>query len=199
MKQYFTRKNIITAFGLIVFGIIGRMLLQAYPNVETIMVVSVIAGALLGPYLGFVVALFSVIGSDMLIGNTSILAYTWTAWAMVGIASSVLKRKKRSTNNSSVRVGRDTALFTGAGLLGTVFFYAWTNFGVWHIGGLYPHTMQGLVNCYVMALPFLRNQLLGNLVIVPAVSVVFLTAWKYLPQLAAAKRKAALNAVSRSR
>jgi hypothetical protein len=38
-----------------------------------------------------------------------------------------------------------------------------TNFGVWAIDNLYPKTTAGLVDCYVAAIPFFRNMLLGDL------------------------------------
>jgi hypothetical protein len=173
----FTRKNILLALGLVVLGTAGRMLLLAYPNVETLTAVSIIAGALLGPYLGLAVSLFSVVGSDMMIGNTNILLYTWSAWLVIGLTSSLLKRGRRN----QVMVWMDTLKFTGFSMATTLFFYAWTNFGVWHLSGMYAHTWAGLELCYINALPFLRNQLLGNLLIVPVVSTVVLSAYKYLP------------------
>lgn len=172
--HYLTRKNIIIAALLLAVGIGGRMALLAYPNIETLTAVSILAGALLGPQLGLAVALFSVVGSDMMIGNTNILLYTWSAWAMIGVGSTVLKK-----NKGKLAVWSETFRYTAGGVVTTLFFYLWTNFGVWHIGGLYPHTLDGLVLCYMNALPFLRNQLLGNLLIVPAISLVVLTSWKY--------------------
>jgi hypothetical protein len=58
---------------------------------------------------------------------------------------------------SAVRVG---AAAIGAALL----FYLIANFAVWMRGALYPMTGQGLVACYVAALPYLRNAIVGNLV-----------------------------------
>jgi len=52
----------------------------------------------------------------------------------------------------------------GYGLVGALFFYFYTNFGVWLIGNLYPHTFSGLINCYMMGLPFLRLQAVGSMV-----------------------------------
>lgn len=49
-------------------------------------------------------------------------------------------------------------------LLATIGYWLWTNFGTWWLGGLYPHTVQGIIACYTMALPFLSWSLLGNLV-----------------------------------
>lgn len=175
--SHFNKKNILLAIGLIILGISGRMLLLAYPNVETLTAVSILAGALLGPYLGLAVSLFSVVGSDMVIGNTNILLYTWTAWAMIGLSSAVLKRTQRG----KLMIWLDSLKFTGFGVLTTLFFFLWTNFGVWHLSGMYVHTWDGLMLSYYNGLPFLRNQLLGNLLIVPVLSVVTLTALKYLP------------------
>ena len=43
-------------------------------------------------------------------------------------------------------------------------FYLVTNFGVWLIGAWYPHTTSGLINCYILALPFARWTLAGDMV-----------------------------------
>ncbi|AGH95849.1 DUF6580 family putative transport protein [Pseudobdellovibrio exovorus] len=51
----------------------------------------------------------------------------------------------------------------GCALLGSALFYLITNFAVWYSGTLYPLTLQGLKDCYVMGLPFYRNQLIGDL------------------------------------
>ncbi|MBI2415043.1 MAG: hypothetical protein HYV33_00080 [Candidatus Kerfeldbacteria bacterium] len=169
-------KNIIFAFGLITFAVVTKLWLIDYANVETLTSSSILAGALLGPYLGLLVGLAAVVGKDMVIGNTTILVYTWSAWAIIGASSAWLQRfsSRSSITDRSIR-------FTGWSIVTTLFFYGWTNFGVWHIGGLYPHTWAGLLDCYVLAVPFLRNQLLGNLMIVPVVSVVTLTVYQYLP------------------
>jgi hypothetical protein len=37
---------------------------------------------------------------------------------------------------------------------GSLVFFAASNFGVWLFGGLYAHTFEGLVLCYLMAIPF---------------------------------------------
>ncbi|MBM3818918.1 MAG: hypothetical protein FJW14_07875 [Acidimicrobiia bacterium] len=42
-------------------------------------------------------------------------------------------------------------------------FYVVTNFAVWASTTLYPLTWAGLVTCYIAALPFFRNSLLGDM------------------------------------
>jgi len=44
-----------------------------------------------------------------------------------------------------------------------VLFFVLTNFGVWALGALYPKTLTGLTECYVVAIPFFRNALLSDL------------------------------------
>ncbi len=52
----------------------------------------------------------------------------------------------------------------GAALAGSVLFFVLTNFGVWALGSWYPKTWEGLVACYVAAIPFFHNTLLGDAV-----------------------------------
>jgi hypothetical protein len=174
MKYQFSTIKIITAAALIGFGATGRYLLQDLPNIETITVVSLLAGSLLGGIYTVIVGLSVVAITDIAIGNTAILLYTWSAWAAMGAFGWVLRKRNKKPLRHSLEL-------TGAGLAGTLFFYAWTNFGVWHLGGLYPHTVAGLLQSYLMGLPFLKYQLIGTLLIVPSVSFIALAAWNRLP------------------
>jgi hypothetical protein len=40
-------------------------------------------------------------------------------------------------------------------------FFLLSNFAVW-MGGMYAHTLAGLAQCYTMALPFYRNDLVST-------------------------------------
>ena len=59
-----------------------------------------------------------------------------------------------------------------ASLAGSVLFFVITNFAVWALDGgkFYPLNMTGLIECYIAAIPFFRNTLLGDLLYV---SVLF--------------------------
>ena len=76
---------------------------------------------------------------------------TWAAFVLVGLIGFALRDR--------MTFGR----VAGASLAGSVLFYVVTNFGVWFRGTMYPHTPGGLAACYVAALPFFRNTLLGDL------------------------------------
>ncbi len=62
-----------------------------------------------------------------------------------------------------VRHRRSVQRIAFAAVASAVLFFVLTNFGVWEIDNLYPKTAAGLVDCYVAAVPFFRNMLLGDL------------------------------------
>lgn len=49
-----------------------------------------------------------------------------------------------------------------ATLCGSAVFFVISNLGVWLTGGLYPLTTEGLVTCFVAAIPFFTNNLMGD-------------------------------------
>lgn len=51
----------------------------------------------------------------------------------------------------------------GASLTASISFFLVSNFAVWLVWNMYPKTLQGLVQCYVAALPFFRNGVAGDL------------------------------------
>jgi arginine exporter protein ArgO len=51
----------------------------------------------------------------------------------------------------------------GAASLCSLQFFLVTNFAEWATGRLYPHTLVGLVDCYVLAIPFFAWTLAGDL------------------------------------
>ena len=47
-------------------------------------------------------------------------------------------------------------------LLSSLVFFIITNFGVWLLGG-YTYSVEGLILCYSMAIPFFANSILADL------------------------------------
>lgn len=48
-------------------------------------------------------------------------------------------------------------------VVSSILFFLLSNFAVWAFNGMYAMTWQGLVQCYVAALPFLEKTMLGDL------------------------------------
>jgi len=62
-----------------------------------------------------------------------------------------------------LRSRRTVATVAATTLASSVLFYLATNFGFFYgTSSLYPQTPAGLLTCYVAAIPFFRNSLLGD-------------------------------------
>mgnify|MGYP006162018717 FL=1 len=46
--------------------------------------------------------------------------------------------------------------------LGSMVFFLISNFGVWLSGNLYTPDLNGLINCYILAIPFFTNTLIST-------------------------------------
>ena len=63
-----------------------------------------------------------------------------------------------------LRQRRSVVSIAAAVLTGSVLFFVITNFGQWYLSPMYFKTWDGLVACYVTAIPFFHNTLLSNAV-----------------------------------
>lgn len=97
-------------------------------------------------WLGFAVSIFVF---DKFIGGF----YRGFLWTYLGFAGYYLLGRLAA---KSWR--RQVLLLPTASFL----FFLLSNFGVWY--NWYPHTWSGLLECYLLAVPFYKNTLLGDLV-----------------------------------
>jgi hypothetical protein len=123
----------------------------------------------------FIVPLAAMLLSDILIGFHSGMPIIYAAFAAIVCMGFLLKQKK-----TALRV-------TGASLAAATFFFVVSNFAVWAIDGLYPMTFQGLVTCYVAAIPFFANTLGGNLFYSAVLFGGFALAERKVPVFASAR------------
>lgn len=154
-------KRWLVAIGLVVIAETWRIFNYQHmiaPGLELVTASTLVAAALLPRRAAIVVPLALMVGGDLILGNSPILFFTWSAFAFIGLAALVLRR---------FNGGRLVAAGTGAGVVASLFFFLFTNFGVWATGTMYAKSWAGLMECYAMGLPFYRTNLLGNLVAVP--------------------------------
>lgn len=175
--------ELILALLMVVFGVLTRTSWHLGENIEFVTGLSLAAAMVFSHrWLGFVVALLIMIVSDFFLGNTVILLFTWSAYALAPALGLVLRRLKIKEFT-----GRLLAIQAG-GMAFTLFFFVWTNFGVVVTTNMYEKNFSGVLESYVNALPFLQNQLLGNLLIVPGIFLVvngiyFLSTRKAFPHI----------------
>jgi hypothetical protein len=137
------------AYLLIVLGLFLRITPHV-PNTAPIVAIALFAGTVLNRRVVPWVPLALMIISDLFIGLHDMVFFTWGAFLVVGCMGLSLRK-----NRTPLR----TAGYTlGSALL----FFFITNIGVYLFW--YPHTLQGLTDCFVKAIPFFRNTLISNMV-----------------------------------
>lgn len=63
----------------------------------------------------------------------------------------------------------------GSSVLAATIFFLLTNFAVWFFTPWYTKNIFGLIQCFLLALPFFRNALLGDLFYVSAFFGIYAT------------------------
>lgn len=136
---------------LILLGITWR-LMPHLPNFAPIGAIALVTGIVLGWRQSALAVVVVMAVSDLVIGSYSSMPWTWLGLGLIG-GVGVLARKLPSLWRAPV------------GALGaSSLFFIVSNFGTWLASGMYSHDLAGLVQCYVMALPFFRATLLSDLV-----------------------------------
>jgi len=139
----------------ILIAIVGAAALRLVPhppNFTPIGAMALFSGAYLGRRsVAFIAPLAALLLSDLFLGFYHGMAFVYATTALVVAIGWWL-----STRRSSLRI-------VAASLAGSVTFFALTNFGMWLFSGFYPLTPAGLAACYVAAIPFFQNTVVGDL------------------------------------
>ncbi len=109
--------------------------------------------------------------SDLVLGFHSLMPAVYGSFMMVALLGMALGPKP-----SALRVGL-------ASVSGSILFFVITNLAMWWTAGMYEKTSAGLVQCFVMALPFFQQALAGDLVYSAVLFGGWALATKALPQL----------------
>ena len=122
------------------------------PNVTSLTAVALFGGAYFSDRrLAFLVPLSALFLSDLVLGFYHHMEVVYLSFALIVTIGLWLQKH------------RTAFPIAGAALVSSVLFFVLTNFGVWTFDALYPKTLEGLVACYVAAIPFFQNTLLGDL------------------------------------
>lgn len=160
------KNKILLAISIVLLGTLSRIFLNeliAIPNFEMITALSLVSGSFLRGIFAPLLPLLMIFLSDIYFSNTIIYLFTWSAFVLIGIFGVVFKRNSK---HYFVKI-------TGGGIISVLFFYLWTNFGWWLTSGMYSMNFKGLVDSYIAAIPFLRNQLISVLIFTPIFSLIF--------------------------
>lgn len=122
------------------------------PNFTPIGAMALFSGAYLGRRaIAFAAPLAAMLLSDAVLGFYSGFWVTY-----LGVAAIVLIGWLALSCLSILRLGL-------AALASSAVFFLVSNFGTWALSGMYSHTASGLAACYVAAIPFFQNTVVGDL------------------------------------
>lgn len=130
------------------------------PNFTPIIAVAIMSGYFFKNIkLSFVVLLISMLLADVFVGFYNHMFFVYLSLFLITFIFFKISDKINFKN-----------LFV-FGFLGSLIFYLVSNFGVWASGVLSPVTnlpyeknLNGLINCYFLAIPFFKNTLFSTII-----------------------------------
>ena len=153
------RVRFVVIVGLILVAAASRLIPHPL-NFVPIGAMALFGGACLtSKRLAFLVPLAAMLVSDLAIGLLSgdlslglhrLIPVVYGSFALIVCLGFWLRRRRKAVP------------IAAATLASSATFFVLTNFGVWAFGSWYPKTWDGLVACYVAAIPFFHNTLLGD-------------------------------------
>ena len=135
-----------------IFAAAAMRLVPHPPNFSPIAAMALFSGAYLPRRaIAFVAPFAALLLSDLVLGFYAGMNFVYFSFGLtVLIGWAVASRK------SPLVIG-------AAAIASSTLFFVLTNFGMWLFSGFYPLTREGLVACYVAAIPFFQNTLAGDL------------------------------------
>lgn len=124
------------------------------PNFAPIAACGLLAGAVISDRrLALLVPLIAMLVSDLCLGfyQPGVMIAVYASLALPVFLGRALAKKR-----SAWRIG-------GLAICSSLIFFLTSNLAVWAFVPWYAHTAEGLMQCYVSALPFLRNTIAGDL------------------------------------
>jgi hypothetical protein len=138
------------ALGLIVIGVLSRLIPHP-PNVTAVVGASLLAAyGIRNLWAAALVPIAIMALGDLVLGWHGSALFTYA-----GMLATTFIGRRLIHEVSVVRLGT-------VGFLSSAAFFLISNFGVW-AGGYYGYSLEGLVACYVAAIPFWGYSLLGDL------------------------------------
>jgi len=141
----------IILIALIIFLISLSRIFPHPPNFTPILALAIFGGAYLpNRIIALSLPILAMFLSDLIIGFHSQIYAVYVTIIVLSLLGNMIKTK--NIKNLAI-----------TGFAGSLIFFMITNFSVWLSGGLYPLTIDGLLECYIMAIPFFHNTLISTL------------------------------------
>jgi len=142
MESITKKENLLIAFILIA---VCFRLIPHPPNFTPVTSLALFSGIMFQrKWLSILIPMLAMVLSDFILGFSLISAWVYLGFALI----SIMGWSFNQINTKSI-------------LTSSIVFFIISNFGAWVLG--YPHTIDGLIMCYTMAIPFFGYSILGDL------------------------------------
>lgn len=139
-------------YGVLLFAILSRLLPHPI-NLTSVGALSLFAGAFLSIRIAWIAPVFTLVIGDAVGGFYSpvVMFFVYAGF----VCSTFVGRYLLMHRRTITRLG-------GGAVIGASIFFVLSNFGMW-LSGTYPATMEGLITCYIRAIPYFRHTLIGDI------------------------------------
>lgn len=148
-----TPLKLIFALSFVLIGIVSRLLPHP-PNFTPLTAIALFSGTYLTRKTALLIPLTTMIFSDLILKNyydLPVMASVYGSFLAIALLGLWLKNHKR------------WGIIGATTILSSLLFFTITNFAVWAFTPWYAKNLSGLTQCYLLALPFLKNTLLGDI------------------------------------
>ena len=144
-------KKEIFPIGLILILVFSRLMPHP-PNFTPIIAVAIMSSYFFrNILLSCTVIIISMLLADIFIGFYKNIFFVYLSLLLIIYIFSHINRKIKLKN-----------LFI-FGLLGSIIFFILSNFGVWILSEMYEKNLNGLINCYFLAIPFFTKTMISTI------------------------------------
>ena len=131
------------------------------PNFTPILAAAIFSGfCFRNFYLSTLIVILSIFLSDIILGFHNQTIFIYMALMVSVLLGLSIK------NFKFIQI-----LYTG--LAASICFFIITNFGAWIFLDIYEKNLSGLINCYIMGIPFFKNTLSSTIFYLLLIKVVF--------------------------
>lgn len=141
-----------TPITLVLIGAIARIIPHP-PNFAPIGAMAIFGAVYLGKKPALTLPLLAMVVSDLVIGFDS-LPLRASVYGSFIVAIFIGFWLKNHLNFRNIII---------SSLFASVVFFVFTNLAVWAFGTMYSKNLSGLIEAYMLAIPFFRNTVLGDL------------------------------------
>mgnify|MGYP001559821266 FL=1 len=152
MKNSKKIAEFIIALSFILLGVVFRII-PHIPNFTPIAAMALFGGVYFSKKTAFVLPVSAMFISDIFLGfyDLKIMAAVYLSFIFCVVLGFWLKKNKKWHT------------ILGSSLLTAFIFFFITNFAVFAFTPWYAKTFSGFLQCYLMALPFFKNSLMGDI------------------------------------